>query len=129
METQWLSDAQNIHYQHGARKMTDKEKRKKVEHIMNKYGVGDCRSLLEDLVKEKMADKEKSRKVAYVLMEYGMEDCTELLEEHSLSFWKESECDESECKFIEVAGDDRRKGAECRGKQRFEESWHPVQKE
>lgn len=28
-------------------KMADKEKRKKVEHIMNKYGVRDYNSLLE----------------------------------------------------------------------------------
>lgn len=68
---------------------------------MHKYGVGDCTSLLEDLVKEKMADKGKKRKKAqYVLREYGMEDRTELLEELD----KESEPEESEGEFIVAAG-------------------------
>ena len=35
-------------------------KKKKVEHIMNEYGVGEGTNLLEDLLKEEMADKEKS---------------------------------------------------------------------
>ena len=48
---------------------------------MNKYKVGDCTNLQEDLVKEKMADKGNRRKVKYVLSEYRMEVCTELLEE------------------------------------------------
>jgi hypothetical protein len=34
------------------------KKRRKVEHIMSKYGVGDFTSLLEDLMKEKMVGRE-----------------------------------------------------------------------
>lgn len=33
--------------------MAEKEIRKKVQHIMNKHGVGDYTGLLKDLVKEK----------------------------------------------------------------------------
>ena len=39
-------------------KMVDRKERRKVEHIMSKYGVGDFTSLLEDMMKEKMEGEE-----------------------------------------------------------------------
>ena len=56
--------------------MVDRKKRRNVKH-MSKYGVGDCTSLLEDMMKEKMPRQEKRRKVDNVLSEYGTEDYTE----------------------------------------------------
>lgn len=40
-------------------KLADSKKRRKEEHLFN-YGVLECTSPLEDLVKEKMVDKKKS---------------------------------------------------------------------
>jgi hypothetical protein len=66
----------------------------------SKYGMGECTSLLEDLLKEKMRDRKKRRKVEHVLSEYGMVDYTEFVEE----LQKVTERGDSEDEITAVAG-------------------------
>lgn len=51
---------------------------RKVEHIISKYGMWECASLLEYLIMENMADRKKVRKVEHAFSEYGEVDHTEL---------------------------------------------------